>query len=273
MKVKNLSHLAFEEIVNCFLEAFADYFVKMPQDITYYKQRWANANVDFNLSYGMFDEERLVGFIIHAIDHRDGLLTAYNTGTGVIPGYRGKGITKSIYEFALKDLKQNGIQKSKLEVITKNEIAIRLYQNIGFKICKNYQCFNGSIQSGTISPPLLEEISLNNLDWTALPHQQFYSWDNQKASIIKGNYHFFQVLHDEQPESFFIINPEQNYISQFDVFNNEVHSWDRLFTGIKQISDSIKINNVDDQLTEKITALNKAGIKNVIDQFEMELVL
>ena len=74
------------------------------------------------------------GFIINAIDKRNGILTAFNTGTGVIPEYRGKRIVKSIYAHAIGELRQQGVEKSTLEVITKNDIAIRSYKSIGFSI-------------------------------------------------------------------------------------------------------------------------------------------
>ena len=97
MIVKHLGHTDFNTIMACFLSAFENYFVKMPTDPKYYKQRWKAAKVNFNLSYGMFDNDKLVGFIINAIDERYGEYIAFNTGTGVIPEYRGQKIVKSIY--------------------------------------------------------------------------------------------------------------------------------------------------------------------------------
>ncbi len=271
MIVKKLSKTSFEKVLDCFLLAFENYYVKMPTDRNYYKERWRAANVDFNFSYGMFDEEKLVGFIIHAIDKRNGLLTAFNTGTGVIPKYRGKRIVKLIYEYALKDLEQNNIKKCTLEVITKNEIAIRSYERIGFKICKNYKCFNGTIKIKESDRFELKEVDLKSIDWKKLPNQQLYSWDNQKETILAGKYNFFQVLNNNVPESFFIINTNNNYVAQFDLLGAKNRGWNRLFSAIKQISDKIKINNVDDRLKEKIDSLNAIGLENTVDQYEMEL--
>ncbi|PIQ21447.1 MAG: GNAT family N-acetyltransferase [Cytophagales bacterium CG18_big_fil_WC_8_21_14_2_50_42_9] len=271
MFVKNLSDISFEIILDCFLKAFENYFVKMPADKDYYKRRWKAAKVDFNCSYGMFDGEKMVGFIIHAIDKRNGELTAFNTGTGVIPEYRGKKIVKSIYEYAFKDLAEKGIEKSVLEVITKNDLAVSLYRGIGFNICKEYKCFNGNIKTDSSLQPELREIDLNDVDWSSLPHQQLYSWDNQQESILEGNYRFFQVIHNEKPESFFIINPDQNYLAQFDLINKENNGWKRLFMGINKISESIKINNIDVRLKEKQDNLILFGLENTVDQFEMEI--
>lgn len=257
--------------MDSFLLAFENYYVKMPSDRRYYKERWQAAKVDFNLSYGVFDNNKLIAFVIHAIDTRHGELTAFNTGTGVIPKHRGKKLVKSIYEYALSDLKLSGISKSTLEVITKNNIAIRSYESIGFKINKTYKCFNGVINLAIINHPKLQEIDIKNVEWDTLPNQHLYSWDNQKTSLSNGNYKFFNVLHNNNPESYFIINPDQNYLAQFDLLTPNVGGWNRLFSGIHQISEFIRINNVDDRFKAKLDYLNLIKLNNSIDQYEMVL--
>ncbi len=141
MQVKSLKNINYPILMDCFNKAFHNYFVKLPTDTNFWKERWQQAKVDLSLSYGMFDKDRLIGFIINAIDQRNGELTAYNAGTGVLPQYRGEKIVKSIYDFALPNLKQNGITKCTLEVIKENEIAIKSYRSIGFVISKNYKSF------------------------------------------------------------------------------------------------------------------------------------
>lgn len=271
MTVKDLRNIDFDELLDCFLIAFENYFVKMPTDRNYYRERWRIAKVDFKLSYGMFDGEKLVGFIINAVDKRNGELTAFNTGTGVIPEYRGQKIVKSIYDYALTDLKRNGVVNCSLEVITNNVIAIRSYQSIGFKIIKKYKCYQGTINLENSDSVDLEEINSNNIDWENLPNNTHYSWDNQKETIQKGNFKFFQVLNHDIPESFFAINPDNGYLAQFDLLNGENSGWNRLFNGIKQVSSTIKIINVDERLIKKIECINSIGLINSVDQYEMSL--
>ena len=271
MTIRNLSGISFEIILECFLKAFENYFVELPRNEEYYKQRWKAAKVDFRNSYGMFEGEKMVGFILHALDKRKNKLIAFNTGTGVIPECRGKRIVNSIYTYALKDLKEKNVELSVLEVITKNAIAIKLYERIGFEKCKEYKCFEGEIQIDSTEEVILNEIALNDVNWNSIPNQDSYSWDNQKESILEGEYRFFQVTHKIEPESFFIINPEINYLAQFDLLTNENNAWARLFAGIMKISEYIKINNVDNKLKEKLDTLASVGLKNTVDQFEMEL--
>jgi len=275
MNIQNLSNIAFNELLDCFLKAFENYYVQMPSDKNYYKERWKAAKVNFNFSYGMFDNGRLLGFIIHAIDKRNGTLTAFNTGTGVLPEHRGKRIVHAIYNHAINDLKQHGIKKIKLEVITENTRAIKTYEAIGFKICKNFKCFNGNISLQKTEKVNLKEIDAHKITWETLPNQEYYSWDNQKDSLRNGDYNYFQVLNDNhEAESFFIIKPKSGYLAQLDLLDTKnPYCWTRLFSAIKQISTTIKINNVDERLTEKTNQLVSMGLENKINQYEMELNL
>lgn len=273
MNIKNLTHVPFDEIVDCFLLSFENYYVTVPTDKKYYRERWKAAKVNYDYSYGMFDKNKLVGFIIHAIDHRAGALTAYNTGTGVLPGYRGRRIVKSIYEYALKALQKHGIEKSTLEVITKNIRAIRSYESIGFKISKTYSCFAGKIKNKSVDRFDFNEIPMGDVKWQNLPNQQFYSWDFQKETILERDYTFYQVFYRDKPESFFIIDPKTQILAQFDLLNSENLGWERLFAAIREVSDTIKVINVDHKLHNKIKALTSIGLKRSIDQYEMELTL
>lgn len=273
MTIRTLSDIPFDDILACFLSAFKGYFVKMPTDRYYYEKRWKAAKVNFNYSYGMFDGDQLVGFLIHAIDKRAEVLTAFNTGTGVIPAYRGKRVVKSLYHHALYDLRQKRVKKSTLEVITENHVAIRAYESVGFTVCKKYECYAGHINVDDIGQFEVEEIALKDICWQSLPNQQYYSWDFQKETVSRGNYTFFQVLYKQRAESFFIINRENQYVAQFDLLHPNDGAWLRLFSAVKRMSSTIKIINLDSRLTEKRNTLQQVGLEHLIDQYEMELTL
>lgn len=273
MTVTDLSAVSFDELLDCFLPAFDNYYVKMPSDRDYYRNRWKAARVNFRLSYGIFDEGKLVGFIIHAIDKRNGIFTAFNTGTGILPAYRGRRLVQSLYAYALKDLKAHGVEKSTLEVITENNRAIRAYQSAGFKVSKNYRCFTGDIRTAGDDVPEVREVPLKEVDWEMLPNQQYYSWDFQKETILQAPYRYFQLMEKGLPESFFIINPGTKMVAQLDVIRQDPGAWQRLFAAIQALCGSIRVINVDERLTDKMEQLRLAGLENSLNQYEMELSL
>ena len=272
MTVKHLGNTDFSVIMECFLSAFDGYFVKMPTDHDYYKQRWKAAKVNFELSYGMFDDDKLVGFIIHAIDKREGNINAFNTGTGVIPAYRGKRIVNSIYNYAISDLIKNGVTKSVLEVIIENEKAIKAYKCVGFKVCKTFKCFGGelSVRKNKINSL---EVSFSEISWEQMPNQDKYSWDFHYRSLKRGNSKYYKVINNGNVESFFAINTENGTINQLEVLNNQLGNWERLLSAVQSISKHVRIINIDDRLIDKITAIENSGLKNTVNQYEMELIL
>lgn len=271
MIVKKLENVSFDIIADCFLKSFEDYHMKIPTDKNYYKERWKIAKVDYALSYGMFDRAKLVGFIIHAIDTRNGEKIAFNTGTGVHPEYRGKQIVRSIYNFAIPYLKVNGVTKCALEVIIENSKAIKTYQGIGFNICKTFKCFSGEIKSHLNEKIELNEVDYNACDWEKMPNQQLYSWDFNLEVIKNGNYKYYQIMKDNLVESYFIINPSNAYLAQFEILIESAACWKRLFKGIQEVSNSIKIINVDTRLNQKIDCINSIGLANTVNQYEMQM--
>ena len=271
MDVRHLGNTDFTVIMECFLSAFKNYFVEMPTDYDFYRERWKAAGVKYGMSYGMFDGDNLVGFIINAIDKRQGYLTAYNSGTGVIPEYRGQQIVKSIYNHAIPELVKKGINKCQLEVITENERAIKSYEGIGFEICRHYRCFKGEISSDSKDGFELKKVSHHQMNWNAFPNQNLYSWDNQKESLIKGNYEYYEVDVKDKLQSYFIMNSKSGYIAQFEVLEDSISQWQNLFSAIKSINSSIRINNVDDKLVSKVKALELEDLQNSVNQYEMVL--
>lgn len=271
MIVKKLENTTFDIIVDCFLRSFENYYVKVPTDKNYYKERWKIAKVDYALSYGMFDGDKLVGFIINAIDKRNGEKIAFNTGTGVLPEYRGRRIVKSIYDFAIPDLKINGVTKCSLEVIIENTKAIKSYQRIGFEICKTFNCFSGEIKLISNAKIEMNKVDYNTFNWGKLPNQNLYSWDFNLEVIKNGDYDYYQITKDNFIESFFVVNTKNEYLAQFEILKESDGCWNRLFKGIKEVSNSIKIINVDTRLNEKINFINSIGLSNTVNQYEMEM--
>ncbi|NJN78058.1 MAG: GNAT family N-acetyltransferase [Saprospiraceae bacterium] len=117
---KSLTNIKIEIIVEGLLASFADYFVQMPQSVNFWKNHWQRNRVRYDLSFGVFDGENLVGFMVNGVDFRDGKLMAFNAGTGVIPSHQGQKIVKQLYNFALPIFKNNGIENFALEVIAQN---------------------------------------------------------------------------------------------------------------------------------------------------------
>ena len=270
MQVKPLSTTTFEELMDCFYSSFEGYFVKIPTDNAYFKNRWKAAKVDYDLSFGMFDNDKLVGFIVNAIDCRNGIKIAYNTGTGVIPEYRGRKIVKSIYDVAFPILKNNDINTYTLEVITQNIKAIKAYNYVGFDICKTYKCYNHLFSEAQESPIDIVTIDATDFDWSLSKNEHFYSWDNQQEAITRNSkFSYYLFSKDNKTLGYSIVDIDNGYIAQIEAFTNTSEDFSLIIKALTSFNLNWRINNIDDRLTEKINAFENLGFQNSIDQYEM----
>jgi ribosomal protein S18 acetylase RimI-like enzyme len=273
MKIRTLDTIPLKQIIECFILAFSDYAVKMPENTNYYRQRFQGARVHYDLSYGMFDGDDLVGFIIHGIDQRGNDKVAFNTGTGVIPGYRGNRIVSQLYEFAIPQLIRQNVHICSLEVLTTNHKAIRIYERTGMSITKTLKCFKGDIHPKTDLEVHVISIELDDIPWSKASSLAWYSWDNTKEAMyaLKANLEVYAVSYGSMTAGYFIWAPIFGSILQLDAFVDDDTSWAAIFSGIKKVAPHIKINNVHSRLIARIKMIEEAGLVNHIDQFEMEM--
>jgi ribosomal protein S18 acetylase RimI-like enzyme len=69
-----------------------------------------------------------------------GLIDGHGSGAiqnlGVMPDYRGKGIGRALLLRALAGFAAAGASRAVLEVTARNEPAVRMYRNVGFRSYK-----------------------------------------------------------------------------------------------------------------------------------------
>jgi ribosomal protein S18 acetylase RimI-like enzyme len=97
-----------------------------------FEQRLKRDGVDFELSAGAFDGERMIGFYMNARGMWHGKQTAYDAGTGVVPSHRRRGVAEELFNFIEPRLLERAITQYLLEVLISNERAVSLYRKLGF---------------------------------------------------------------------------------------------------------------------------------------------
>lgn len=272
LTIRDLSSCSLEEIIHCFLRSFEDYFVKVPSDSSYWEARFNASGVNFNLSYGIFDRSELVAFIIHCVDELSCQKVAFNTGTGVLPVYRGQRLVDRLYAHAIPLLQKRGYTLARLEVIDKNVPAIRVYERIGFQIKRRLKCYQGQLSERARPDVQLFELSLDEVA-DAKKQTVPYSWDFTIRTIQRAGSQFkvYQVFNsDKISQGWFILDPKKGLLAQLDA---EDDLWEGLFAGINLVCQTIKINNIDASRTGLIDWLAQEGVPNVIDQYEMEMLI
>lgn len=140
--IKSLDKVSTEMLYEAFSEAFKDYEMQLSQDelLTMLHRR----GFDPKLSFGAFEGGKLVSFTFNGSGRFNDRLTAYDTGTGTIKEYRGKGLASRIFEYSIPHLKSAGISQYLLEVLQHNTKAVSLYLRLGFEVSREFNYYSES---------------------------------------------------------------------------------------------------------------------------------
>jgi len=188
IEIKPLAGVPIEAVTDAFNAAFSDYELPFTATPAYMRERFAASGVHYDFSYGAFDGNRLIGFMVNSIDDYGGIKSAFDAATGVIPDYRGHGLIYHIANAAMAELAKNGIHKYTLEVLQTNERAIYIYEKLGLVITRNFFCYTGmpklrgDVKQGVLVVPVADftkELREFPRDW--LP-----SWENSDTAILRN---------------------------------------------------------------------------------------
>jgi len=189
IEIKSLNNVGFDILYLAFKEAFKDYEMQLTKSELYSMLNRRGFNPD--LSFGAFEKDKLVSFTFNGVGFYNNLKTAYDTGTGTIENYRGKGLATRIFNYSIPYLKKANIKIYLLEVLQHNTKAISIYQNLGFKIKRAFNYFIQENEKVKLSDKQLKqnyfiqtidlpdyEIMSNILDFVP-------SWQNSFESITR----------------------------------------------------------------------------------------
>jgi ribosomal protein S18 acetylase RimI-like enzyme len=266
-----------------FQEAFSDYTVDM-SSLTEERLRirCAKNNVDWEVSVGAFDGERMVGFTLIGIDRWQGGLGAFDAATGIVRDFRGQGLARRMFDHALPELRRRGVETFVLEVITDNEPAIRAYQKAEFEISRRWRCFGldltdfsgGSALSGASLPVPIDRRVVGTLssatDWNP-------SWENSFGAIrrIPDDLICLGAMDGDRCVGAIAYSPAMNWIMTLVVEQSHrrqgvgsglIHA---LVEALPDEVESTKILNVDASDTGMARFLERLGFQPLIDQYEM----
>lgn len=278
MEIKSLEKTDLNTIYRAFSQAFADYEVQWNKDqfLTMLKRRGFVPE----LSFAAFDDiGEIVAFTFNGVGYFNGILTAYDTGTGTLKDYRGKGLASEIFETSLPHLKKNDIKQYLLEVLQHNDKAVSVYRKLGFETTREFNYFmqkNEKIYSEKINFDYsVRQISKLNFDLVS----QFWdfnpSWQNSIEAINRTSedFIFLGVFNANDLLGYCVFEHGSGDIPQIAVENqnrrkgigtillNEVIKYNK--------NDVVKIVNTDTSCTSITAFLKSKNIELKGKQFEM----
>ena len=266
-----------------FQEAFADYAVDMSL-LTEERLhiRCTKNNVDWEVSVGAFDGDRMVGFTLIGIDSWQGGRGAFDAATGILRDFRGRGLAGDMFDHALPELERRGVGAFVLEVIADNEPGIRAYRKAGFEISRRLKCFeldlttpSGERHPSGSSPPVpidrrVVTTLASDTDWNP-------SWENSFGAIerIPDDLICLGTLDRDRWVGAIAYSPAMNWIMALVVERSHrrqgvgsglVHG---LVGALPNNVQSVKLLNVEASDSGMATFLDRLGFQHLIDQYEM----
>lgn len=278
INISSLQQKDLETIHRTFQKAFSDYQVKFNISRTDFEKKFVEKlQMAFKHSAGAWHHGSLIGFIFTAIDYYESIKTAYNGGTGVVPKYRGHGITSELYQYLIPKFLLSGIGKCLLEVITTNHKAIRAYQKLGFEKTRIFKCYK-MVQPLPIRSVHCSIKTLTKPNW--IQYDGFKDFEpsfldiNTKVEHNLGNERIIESWYEDQIAGYAIYQPPTGRISQLAV-RQELRGRGLGTELIRRIQGeatnrTVTIINIPEGETTN-QALVKIGFENQLDQYEMEL--
>jgi ribosomal protein S18 acetylase RimI-like enzyme len=127
--------------VTAFNDAFSDYLVPMRVTAPQLREICTRRGVVLELSPAEFDGERIVGYTLNALGMWNGVPSAYDSGTGVVPSHRRRGLARQLLEVSFPALRARGATQMILEVLEENTRAAALYRALGFEVTRRMECW------------------------------------------------------------------------------------------------------------------------------------
>lgn len=266
----SLKHTGIEQLLPVFNEAFSDYDVPVSMTLAALQAHLQSLSYTSEDSVGLFEKRDLVGFLL--IGRRGN--TAYDVGTGIIPSYRGKGLSHILIDDTIGHLRSRGCTTFALEVLDTNTKAKNLYLSHGFAIRRSLLCFTVKQEELTGRSDLILE---NHDKGYIVPASFEPSYQNSDESVAEGAYTCSDIMEKGVRKGFAWYHPNRGLIAQINI-EPEYRDVDLLKQAIISCTmacttQSVRMLNVDhgDDLT--IKALQEVGFSNFTTQSEMTLTL
>lgn len=277
--IKSLGSLNYDTLYATFNEAFGSYEVQVNKEEL--KVMLTRRGFVPDLSFGAFENEKLISFTLNGIGMFNNIKTAYDTGTGTLKEHRGKGIASEIFRYSLPFLEKAGITQYLLEVLQHNTSAVSVYEKLGFIVSREFNYFSQlstevSLQSKSLPDSyLIREMNLTDKDlfmpfWDFVP-----SWQNGFESILRtvDDFRMWGVYEGMQLLGYCIFEPGSGDVTQLAV--SRKYRRQGIATVLLDIAlrcnrhQSIKIVNTDSSCEEMNAFLNSNSIFLKGKQFEM----
>ncbi|MCS3553676.1 MULTISPECIES: GNAT family N-acetyltransferase [unclassified Sphingobacterium] len=276
MEITTLENIRIDYITEILNQSFSDYIVPFQLTSQQLEYKIFTENIRLDLSLGVFYSGKLVGFMLHALNHTGEKLVAYNAATGVIPDFRGQGLVGKMYNYLIPKLRDLDVDHMVLEVIVGNQRAIRAYEKMNYRVNRTLDCFKGCFESDKKSSFLsIKQVENFKWDdfisfWSIKP-----SWQNSITTLEKSKdkITILCAYLEDELAGYIIYNAQTKRIQQIAVptIHRRKGIATQLINAMTQSTGSKELYalNIDNSSSESTGFFKSLSFENNVSQLEM----
>ena len=277
-RIGSLENTSLEEIADAFNDAFSGYQVPVTMDADALSRLIRARSVRLDHSLGVFDGGRLTAFVLCGARYLNGVLTAYNAGTGVRARAQGNGLGTELMQTWMGGLRSHGYRRCLLEVLADNTPAIRLYERSGFSVLHELRCLRRSVGEYGSSGDSVTEGPVGTFLPAHFAHLRTFtpSWQNAAESInaVSATCRLVECLPEAgraaRPQAFCVLNTDSGSLMQLGW--TTVEHLMRVLARAARLAEPSRLTviNVPAPDAEALRVLAACGFETFVSQVEMQ---
>ena len=261
-----------------FSSAFSDYAIRLNLPFVRFQHMLRSNCFAPQLSAGAFRGRKLVGLVLNGSRLYDGLPTVYDSGTGVVPRFRNRGICSDMLGMLFDRLGSAGARQYLLEVLKSNTAALHVYEKRGFHIRREFACFRARRAQVSVRPgPPVESLPVPQIlsDPLCRSFEDFVpAWQNSPEQIALTGSCVGAVVRDGGIiRGYGVINSATGalHLLAVDRRRREEGIASSILAALLpfSLSDTISVLNVDTRCADMTRFLDRCGFSRTAGQYEM----
>lgn len=271
MRYTVLSEVPNKELMECINMAFSDYAIPIHFTEDTLQKFLEASDINKSLSFCAYSANSMVGFILNSSNIYNDEQVVFDTGTGVIPEFRGKGVFSDLFSFAEQKLRKCGIKKYYLEVLQQNTRAKALYERKGFSVAREFSVMQLTGKTEAGKSPDIQDIKLTAFDFSAV----------SSLTLVKPSYeHSYNIIRKNAGIYDVVYLKNRGRITAFCVYcadggrvvelgYSSLLDLKKVLIYIASACEKVTAKNIDTSYTAVMEMLISIGFKQIAEQYEM----
>lgn len=272
--IRSLNKDVMVDLYLAFSDAFEGYPVPFSLTLEDFRYKFETyMQLDYALSAGAWAGERLAGFLMVRAWGSE----VYIGATGVRRAWQGKGVVRRLLTRQTEAFRAGGAKSLRLEVLEKNERALRLYRENGFETSRTLSSYRGTPVIMTAAPVRGILTASARLPWDEvrkwMTHEPPFMCSEAVVNPGHTRDRTWLYRENDQLMGLLVMNPDNGRVAQLlvhpDARGRGIGKY-LLSYAVRMSPGPLAFINVPEEAVEMNSLLRSAGLQDFARQLEMK---